>query len=68
LEIKTGNDIYDMVFTMAQSPLHSIGKVVRTSFGMVPPKSWCFGEYTGEIMSPEIVAWMLQRYTLVNGR
>lgn len=68
LEIKAGNDVYNMAFTMAQSPLHSVGQIARTSFGAPPPKSWCFGEYTGEIMSPEIVAFMLQRYSLVRGR
>jgi hypothetical protein len=68
LEVRAGNDVYDMDFTMAQSPLHSIGKVARTSFSKAPQKSWCFSEYTGEIMSPEIVALMLKRYDLAHGR
>jgi hypothetical protein len=68
LEIRAGDDTYKMAFNMAESPLHVIGQVTGTSFGAAPEKSWCYAEYTGEMMTPEIVAWSLLRYRLARGR
>lgn len=53
---------------MSGSPLHFFGRVVERPAGRDIAKSWCWVEYAGGMMTPEILDAVTQKYRLARRR
>jgi hypothetical protein len=68
LEVAFGSDSYTFAFDTAGSPIHYFGRVVATSSGTVPARSWCWVEYAGDLLGPELLDMMIRQFDLARGR
>lgn len=68
LDVTMGADSYSFAFDSSGSPLHFFGPMTSSSSGKRPARSWCWIEYTGDMMSPEILDLMMQQFRLARGR
>lgn len=46
------------------SPLHVFGNLIRDSSNHAPSRSWCWVEYAGGMLTPEILDMVMQRFRL----
>lgn len=68
LDVSIGDDSYSFVFDMNGSPLHVFGRLVASSSGKEAARSWCWVEYAGGMLTPEILDLVMQKYDLARGR
>lgn len=68
LEATVGAASYSFVFDTSGSPLHYFGRLVRDGAGQAPARSWCWVEYAGGMLTPELLDMMNQQFRLVRGR
>ncbi|BBZ04270.1 hypothetical protein MCHIJ_37070 [Mycolicibacterium chitae] len=68
LEATVGAASYNFAFDTSGSPLHYFGRVVSDGAGTAPARSWCWVEYAGGMLTPELLDMMNQQFRLVRGR
>jgi hypothetical protein len=68
LDFTIEGESYRFVFDMAGSPVHYFGHVAGISSRETPARSWCWVEYSGGMMTAQILDMMNQRYRLARGR
>lgn len=68
LHVTMGSDWYTFAFDTAGSPIHYFGRLVKASSGQVPARSWCWVEYAGDMLTPELLDMMMQPFQLAKGR
>jgi hypothetical protein len=68
LDVSIGSDSYSFVFDMNGSPVHVFGRLTSSSSGKEPARSWCWVEYAGGMITPEILDLAMQRFRLARGR
>ncbi|WP_255642303.1 hypothetical protein [Mycobacterium sp. WUMAC-067] len=68
LDATIGADAYSFAFDATGSPLHFFGPLTSTSSGKKPARSWCWVEYAGGMLSPEILDMMMLPFQLARGR
>ncbi|GAB3013520.1 hypothetical protein [Mycobacterium bourgelatii] len=64
LETVIGGDTYTFAFDTSGSPLHVFGNLIRDPSGQAPARSWCWVEYAGGMLTPEILDLVMQRFRL----
>ena len=67
LDATIGADSYTFTFESGGSPLHVFGSVVKTSSGVQPARSWCWVEYTGNMLTPELLDAATAMFALARG-
>ncbi|MCV7151674.1 hypothetical protein [Mycolicibacterium pyrenivorans] len=67
LDVSIADDTYAFTFDTKGSPLHVFGTLSDSSSGKHAPRSWCWVEYTGGMMTPEIMDLVMQPYRLARG-
>jgi hypothetical protein len=67
LETSIGSDSYSFTFESTGSPIHFFGPLTDSSMGKLPERSWCWVEYAGGMLTPEILDFMMQRFRLARG-
>ena len=68
LDVSFGSDEYSFAFDTAGSPIHYFGQVTRAPSGKVPSRSWCWVEYAGDMLGPELLDMMIKQFDLARGR
>jgi hypothetical protein len=68
LHVEIGMEVYDFKLDSATSPMHYFGRLVSSSSGKEPARSWCWIEYAETLMTPEILDMMGQKFRLARGR
>jgi hypothetical protein len=68
LDVSIGGQSFRFDLDMSGSPLHFFGRVVEKSAGRDIAKSWCWVEYAGGMMTPEILDAVTQKYRLARRR
>lgn len=68
LDASIGSDSYSFVFDTCGSPIHYFGRLTDSSIGKLPTRSWCWAEYTGSMLTPELMDMMMQQFRLAKGR
>jgi hypothetical protein len=68
LDVSMGADSYSFEFDSSGSPLHFFGPMTSSSSGKRCVRGWCWVEYAGDMMSPEILDLMMQQFRLARGR
>jgi hypothetical protein len=68
LDVSIGGQSFRFALDMSGSPLHFFGRVVESSAGRDIAKSWCWVEYAGGMMTPEILDAVTQKYRLAQRR
>ncbi|OBI98786.1 hypothetical protein A5660_04130 [Mycobacterium alsense] len=68
LDASVGDDSYSFAFDTSGSPLHFFGRLTGDSSGKEPARSWCWVEYAGGMLTPELLDLMMQRFKLARGR
>ncbi|SPM32322.1 hypothetical protein MRAB57_120 [Mycobacterium rhizamassiliense] len=68
LAASIGSDSYSFEFDTSGSYIHFFGRLVDSSSGKQPSRSWCWVEYAGGMLTPELLDLMLQRFRLARGR
>ncbi|MGH3970241.1 MAG: hypothetical protein ACRDTV_19505 [Mycobacterium sp.] len=68
LDASIGADSYSFAFDTAGSPLHYFGRLVNNSAGKESARSWCWVEYAGGMLTPEILDMVTQQFQLARGR
>ena len=68
LDTTIGSDSYTFAFDASGSPLHVFGKLTDNSAGKTPARSWCWVEYTGNLMTPELLDAATAVFALARGR
>ncbi|MGV0741890.1 hypothetical protein [Mycolicibacterium sp. XJ870] len=68
LHTTIGSDSYEFTFDTAGSYIHFFGRVTGTSSGDLPARSWCWVEYAGAMMTPEVLDVMMAQFSLARGR
>lgn len=68
LEAAFGGDSYAFAFDTAGSLIHYFGRLTGTSTGAVPTRSWCWVEYAGDMLGPELMDMMMRQFDLARGR
>ncbi|OBF11109.1 hypothetical protein [Mycobacterium sp. 852002-10029_SCH5224772] len=67
LDATIGTDSYSFAFESSGSPLHVFGSVTSTSSGVRPARSWCWVEYTGNMLTPELLDAATAVFALARG-
>lgn len=67
LATKIGDETYIFTFNSSGSPLHVFGRLTQDPSGNVPSRSWCWVEYAGGLLTPEILDMVMQRFRLARG-
>jgi hypothetical protein len=67
LDVSIGADTYSFAFDTAGSFIHFFGRLTDSSTGKQPTRSWCWVEYAGGMLTPEILDLMMQRFRLARG-
>jgi hypothetical protein len=62
MDVSIGSDSYAFTFDTNGSPLHVFGKLTASSSGKEAARSWCWVEYEGGMMTPELLDLVLQRF------
>jgi hypothetical protein len=68
LDASIGSDTYSFTFDTAGSYIHFFGRLTTSSSGKTVARSWCWVEYAGDLMTPEILDFVMQRFRLARGR
>jgi hypothetical protein len=68
LEASIGADSYSFAFDTSGSPLHFFGRLIGDSSGKEQARSWCWVEYAGGMLTPELLDLMMQRFKLARDR
>jgi hypothetical protein len=68
LDVSIGDDSYSFAFDTAGSYIHFFGRLVDSSNGQRPKRSWCWVEYAPGLMTPEILDVVMQRFRLARER
>lgn len=68
LEVEIGSESYSFTFDTVGSPLHYFGRLVRDSEGRESARSWCWVEYAGGMLTPEILDLAMEPFRLARGR
>ena len=68
LDVGMGSDSYTFDFDASGSPLHVFGPMTASSSGRLPARSWCWVEYAGGMLTPEILDTVTEMYALARGR
>ena len=68
LDTTIGADSYSFTFDTSGSPLHFFGRLTSDSSGKEPARSWCWVEYAGGMLTPELLDFVLQRFRLARDR
>ncbi|MCA2241197.1 hypothetical protein JF781_02315 [Mycobacterium sp. WUMAC-067] len=68
LDVSIGSDAYSFAFDTSGSPIHFFGRLTSSSTGKTPARSWCWVEYAGGMLTPELLDYMMQRFRLARGR
>ena len=69
LETSIGADSYTFTFHAAGSPIHFFGPLIDSSLGDAPARSWCWVEYAGGMLTPELLDLSMQPFLLArNGQ
>ena len=68
LDTSMGSDTYTMSFDSSGSPLHTFGPLTATSSGRSIARSWCWSEYGGGLITPDLLDMATQAYALARGR
>lgn len=66
--VSMGSDSYVFSFDSCGSPIHYFGRLTANSVGNRPVRSWCWAEYTGSMLTPELMDLMMQQFRLARGR
>ena len=61
LEASIGSDTYSFEFDTGGSYIHFFGRLADSSSGKRPARSWCWVEYAGAMLTPEILDLIMQR-------
>jgi hypothetical protein len=64
LDASIGADSYSFTFDTSGSPLHFFGRLTGGSSGKEVARSWCWVEYAGGMLTPELLDLVLQRFRL----
>jgi hypothetical protein len=67
LDTSVGDDTYSFAFDTSGSFVHFFGRLVESSSGKQPSRSWCWVEYAGGMMTPEILRLVMEPYRLARG-
>jgi hypothetical protein len=68
LDARIGADSYSFAFDTSGSPLHFFGRLTSSSSGKEPARSWCWVEYAGGMLTPELLDMMMQRFKLARAQ
>lgn len=68
LDTVIGADSYTFTFDTAGSYVHYFGRLTSSSDERLPARSWCWVEYAGAMLGPEILDMVMQQYRLARGR
>jgi hypothetical protein len=68
LDASLGTDSYAFAFDATGSPIHFFGPMTGASSGKVPARSWCWVEYAGDMITPEILDLTMLPFRLARGR
>jgi hypothetical protein len=68
LDASIGSDSYSFSFESTGSPIHFFGPLTHSSLGNLPKRSWCWVEYAGGMLTPEILDFMMQNFRLARGK
>jgi hypothetical protein len=68
LDTSIGSDSYTFSFDASGSPVHFFGPLTRNSTGKDPVRSWCWSEYAGNMITPEMLDAVTGMYRLARGR
>ena len=68
LDTTIGADSYTFAFDTAGSYVHYFGRLTDSSAAKHPARSWCWVEYAGAMLGPEILDMVMQQYRLARGR
>jgi hypothetical protein len=68
LDAVIGSASYRFTFDTSGSPIHFFGRLTGNSQNVLPARSWCWVEYAGAMLTPEILDLMMQRFRLARGR
>lgn len=67
LDTTIDSDCYTFTFDSSGSPLHVFGSLT-SSTGELPARSWCWAEYTGSMLTPELLDAANATFELARGR
>ncbi|UGT99493.1 hypothetical protein LTQ55_12070 [Mycobacterium intracellulare] len=67
LKARIGADSYEFTFDTNGSPVHVFGQLTSNSSGKQPARSWCWVEYAGGMMTPELLDWAIQPFLIARG-
>lgn len=62
------SDSYTFTFDTAGSYIHFFGQLTDCSSTKKPARSWCWVEYAGTMLAPELLDTMMQQFRLARGR
>ncbi|MGV0737646.1 hypothetical protein ABQF35_12700 [Mycobacterium syngnathidarum] len=68
LDTEIGSDTYTFAFDTSGSYLHYFGHLADSSSGLIPARSWCWAEYAGGLLTPEILDGAMAAFRLARGR
>jgi hypothetical protein len=68
MQVTMAGQLFDFSFESAAGPLHSVGRLVKSSSGQEPVRSWCWIEYAEDMLTPEILDLMTEKFQLVWAR
>ena len=68
LQATIGSDSYTFTFDTAGSYIHFFGQLTDSSLPNRPARSWCWVEYAGGMLTPEILDLMMVRFRLARSR
>jgi hypothetical protein len=68
LHTAIGSDSYTFTFDSTGSPLHFFGPLTANSSGKQPVRSWCWVEYAGGLLTPELLDAATGVFALARGR
>jgi hypothetical protein len=68
LAVSIGADTYSFAFDTAGSFVHYFGRLTDSLSGKKAARSWCWVEYAGGLLTPEILDFMMQRFRLARGK
>lgn len=68
LHTTIGEDSYTFSFDTAGSFIHFFGRLTGCSAARPPARSWCWVEYAGAMLSPELLDLVMQPFRLARGR
>ncbi|MGV0770651.1 hypothetical protein [Mycobacterium syngnathidarum] len=68
LDTRIGADTNTFTFDTSGSYIHYFGRLAASSSGRVPSRSWCWVEYAGALLTPEILDMVMTPFDLARGR